>query len=286
MKGVKTMKNIRIHILHCGWVCVSPYLPFGGKNCSMIKAAGMTTRKKDRLWLPVSAYLIECPKGKILVDTGWSRKMSPSGVYDRSAQIHHMSLPLYIVNQGEIAKGEAVHEQLHILGVEPENLDYVLLTHLDCDHASGIRQVKTAKHILVSKDEVACAKKHKIRYTASMWKGVPLKEFAFEKTGIGPVGKSYDLFGDGAIQLVNIPGHSDGMFAVQITNNLGQYVLLYSDGGYASKSWRQMICSGIAMDKKKQYKSLKWISRMSSSKNCVESVANHDPDVIPHTIRL
>lgn len=161
-----------------------------------------------------------------------------------------------------------------------------MLTHLDCDHASGVWQVKAAKHILASENEVACAKKDKVRYTASMWKDVLLEKFAFEPTGIGPVGKSYDLFGDGCIQLVNIPGHSDGMFAVQITNKQGQYVLLYSDGGYASKSWQQLICSGIATDREKQYQSLEWISKMSSSKDCLESIANHDPDVIPHTIRL
>lgn len=280
------MKDIRIHVLHCGRVCVSPYLPYGGKNCSLVKAAGMTTRKRDRLWLPVSAYLIEHPKGRILVDAGWSREVSPDGTYDKKAQIRHMSLPLYVVNQGEIQKGTAIQEQLRLLGIEPKDLDYVLLTHLDCDHASGVKQVKAAKHILVSADEVICAKKHKIRYAASMWEGVSLTEFAFENTGIGPVGKSYDLFGDGSVQLVNIPGHSDGMFAVLVSNEKGNYVLLYSDGGYASKSWQQMICSGIATDKEQQYRSLAWISKMSVHEDCLESIANHDPDVIPHTIRL
>ncbi|MDO4345670.1 MAG: MBL fold metallo-hydrolase [Eubacteriales bacterium] len=280
------MRDIRIHVLHCGRVCVSPYLPFGCETCNLLKAAGLTTRKKDRLWLPVSSYFIEHPKGKILVDTGWSREMSPNGIYDRRAQIHHMSFPLYFANQGEIARGATVSEQLRLLGVEPENLDYLLLTHLDCDHASGVKQIRAAKHILVSADETACAKKHRIRYTASMWEGVPLTEFTFEHTGIGPVGKSYDLFGDGSVQLINIPGHSDGLFAVQIFNEEGQYVLLYSDGGYASKSWKQLICSGIAMDKEKQAKSLAWIAKMSVCKDCVESIANHDPDVIPHTIRL
>lgn len=280
------MNEIRIHVFHCGRVCVSPYLPYGGKKCSLIKAAGLTTRKKDRLWLPVSSYLIEHPKGKILVDTGWSREVSPNGTYDRKAQIRHMSFPLYVVNQGEIEKNAAVNEQLRLLGVEPEDLDYVLLTHLDCDHASGVKQVKATKHILVSKDEIACAKKYKLRYAASMWEGVSLTEFDYENTGIGPVGKSYDLFGDSSVQLINIPGHSDGMFAVQITNEDGQYVLLYSDGGYSSKSWQQMICSGIAVDKEQQYQSLVWISKMSAHKNCLESIANHDPDVIPHTIRL
>lgn len=280
------MRNIRIHVFHCGRVCVSPYLPYGGMNCSLVKAAGLTTRKKDRIWLPVSAYLIEHPKGRILVDTGWSREISPNGTYDRDAQIHHMSLPLYFVNQGEIASGAAIQEQLHMLGIEPENLDYVLLTHLDCDHASGVKQVKSAKQILVSKDEVACAKKHKIRYAASMWEGVSLTEFAFDNTGIGPVGKSHDLFGDGSVKLINIPGHSDGQFAVQVMNEEGQYVLLYSDGGYSSKSWQQLICSGIAMDKEQQHRSLVWISQMSTNKNCLESIANHDSDVIPHTISL
>lgn len=280
------MNDIKIHILHCGRVCVSPYLPYGGKDCSMLKAAGVTTRKRDRLWFPVSAYYIEHPKGKLLVDTGWSREMSPEGVYDRKAQIRHMSVPLYFTNQGEIAKGQAVNEQLRLLGVEIKDLDYVLLTHLDCDHASGVRQVKDAKKILVSKEEVVCAAKHKTRYTASMWEDVSLTEFSFADNGIGPFGKSYDLFGDGSVQLVAIPGHSDGLFAVLVTGEMGKYVLLYSDGGYSTKSWQQFILSGIATDRDKQYQSLAWISKMSANKDCLESIANHDPDVIPHTIRL
>ncbi len=100
------------------------------------------------------------------------------------------------------------------------------------------------------------------------------------------MGKSFDLFGDGSVQLVNIPGHSDGLFAVLITGDGGRYVLLYSDGGYSSRSWQQLICSGIATDKKHQIQSLKWIAKMSRNKNCLESLANHDPDVIPHTILL
>lgn len=202
------MDNIRIHVFHCGRVCVFPYLPFGDKYCSLIKAAGLTTRKRNRIWLPVSAYLVEHPKGKILIDTGWSREISPGGTYDWVAQIRHMSFPLYVVNQGEITRGKAIDEQLRTIGILPENLDYVLLTHLDCDHASGIKQVKRAKHILASEDEIACAGRRPIRYRASMWKSVPLSAFSFENTGVGLVGKSFDLFEDGSVQLVHIPGQS------------------------------------------------------------------------------
>ena len=40
--------------MHTGEVSVSPYLPFGGDNCNLLKASGMTTPKKDWIWLPVS----------------------------------------------------------------------------------------------------------------------------------------------------------------------------------------------------------------------------------------
>ena len=279
------MEQIKIHVLHCGEVCVSPYLPFGGENCNLLKAAGLTTKPKERLWLPVSVYLIEHPKGRVLVDTGWHREVSPDGVFDKKAQIKHMSLALYIANQGKIEKGAAIDEQLAAMGIKPPDIDYVLLTHLDCDHASGVKLVKDAKHILVAADEVKCAKKHKVRYTASMWEGVTLTEFAFADTGIGPVGKSCNLFGDGSVQLVSIPGHADGLFAVKVINN-GRFVLLFSDGGYAKKSWKQMIRPGISLDPDKQLKSLQWIRDESMLPDCVESLANHDPDVKPHMIIL
>ena len=60
----------------------------------------------------------------------------------------------------------------------------------------------------------------------------------------------------------------------------------YADGGYARKSWEQLITSGIADDKAAQKKSLEWIREQSLNANCVESLANHDPDVQPHIIEL
>ena len=280
---------MRIHVFHTGEVRVSPYLPFGGDDCSLIKASGISTPKSKWLWLPVSAYLIEHPKGRILVDTGWHREMSPDGVYDRKAQIKSLgSLQLYMVNQGRIAKGKAIDEQLAKMGIMPADIDYVLLSHLDCDHANGLRQVKQAKHILVSRDEMEGSRKgltERIRFNRRWWKGVNMDLFDWNGTE-GPVGKSFDLFGDGSIVLVNIPGHSAGLFAVKVKNTDGKFVLLFSDGGYARKSWELMITSGVCQDKKLQRQSLQWIREQSMLPECIESLANHDPDVEPHTIEL
>ncbi|MBR4706278.1 MAG: MBL fold metallo-hydrolase [Paludibacteraceae bacterium] len=117
------------------------------------------------------------------------------------------------MNQGQIPLGEAVDEQLESMGIQPTDLDYVLLTHLDCDHANGLR-------------------------------------------------------------------------AVKITREDGKYVLLFSDGGYATKSWKEMITSGVSLDKEMQRKSLQWIREQSMDANCIESLATHDTDIKPHVIEL
>ena len=129
------------------------------------------------------------------------------------------------------------------------------------------------------------AAKHPERYYKGWWKDIKLTEFYWNDTE-GPAGKSYDLLGDGSIQLINIPGHADGLFAVKVKNEEGKYVLLFSDAGYARKSWEEMITSGIAADKKQQKNSLAWIRTESLDPNCVESLANHDPDIQPRVIEL
>jgi len=69
--GRQTMSEIKTHIFHIGKVCVAPELPFGGEHYSALRASGVLDRKSKRLWLPVSAYLIECAHGNVLFDCGW-----------------------------------------------------------------------------------------------------------------------------------------------------------------------------------------------------------------------
>ena len=90
----------------------------------------------------------------------------------------------------------------------------------------------------------------------------------------GPAGKSYDVFGDGSLVMVNIPGHSKGLCALKITGTDGRFVLLCADGGYARRSWEQLITSGIADDKAAQKKSLQWIRAQSMDGYCQELCAN------------
>ncbi len=61
------MSEIKIHIFPIGKVCVALELPFGGEHYSALKTSGVLDKKSKRLWLPVSAYLIECAHGNVRV---------------------------------------------------------------------------------------------------------------------------------------------------------------------------------------------------------------------------
>ncbi len=64
--------------------------------------------------------------------------------------------------------------------------------------------------------------------------------------------------GQAAEHFILIPGHTNGLCAMKI-NHAGKYVLLFVDGGYAEKSWKQMIPTGTALHADQVLQSLAWI---------------------------
>ena len=272
------MDTIKIHVLHCGTVVTDKTLPFNENTLNPLAFTGLFRPKSDRVVMPVSAYLIEHPKGLVLLDTGWHTDV-------RINQKKYLGPILYQVNKAYLPEGEAIHEQLEQLGYKPSDLDYVILSHLDCDHASGLKHVSEAKQILTNKLEFDAAKHGWPRYDRDMWKGVNLQFYDFKPSESGPKKLAYDLFGDGSLQLLLAPGHSKGMVITQIKRN-DRFILLSADCGYAQKSWQQMIMPGVVENRRELTESLEWMKKQAADPNCVEALACHDAGVKPHIIEL
>ncbi len=264
---------VKVHIFHTGSVIVDQAIPHREKNPMAV--TGFLRSKKKRIKLPVSCYLIEHPKGKILIDTGWDSKY----VSERPSML------LNSISRPVIMQGESVDCKLKELGIAPTDIDYIFLSHMDFDHTSGLRLVKDVKHIMTAKEEIADSRKYFFRYVKSTWSFANIEPFEYEQTGIGPVGKSYDVFGDGSVILVNTPGHSHGLFSVRISNG-NQYVVLASDAAYTQKSLKEQIIPGFAVDTKLARKSLEWVCKCSTDKNCILCAANHDPAIKEQMIEL
>lgn len=262
------MARISIHIIKTGFITVDKVTTTQTKSWNPLTRLGFISSKRNQRTYPVACFLIEHPKGLILVDTGWHKTVRTDECKELGLQrlIHRATLP----------EGESIDEQLSKRGILPKDLDYVLLTHLHSDHVSGLRQVKDAKFIFASREEILESNKRIIRYVQKLWEDVDLNCFEFDDTGIGPSGKSYDLFGDGSIELIHAPGHSAGLFMVKIKNENGEFVLLTSDAALVDDSFQNVIVPTHVMNKDELLEALIWINKESTDAHCKHILTSHD----------
>lgn len=269
---------IKIHAMRCGTVGTDETVPDRRKSANPYAYTGVLRGRRHRVWLPVYTYLIEHPKGRILVDTGWHTDV-------RGDQRKHMSWKLNVASKAKLPAGEAVTEQLAAMGLTPFDLDIVLLTHMDVDHASGVKLVGDAKKIYANEAELAAVTRGNIRYNRRLWEDVPIKPLVMQNTGVGPFGKSFDVFGDGTVQFVDLAGHSDGMTGVLVSHDK-KFAVMTGDACYARANWESRRLQGITTDKGKALASIDWVAKMAGTPGCVEILATHDPEISPHTIEL
>lgn len=267
---------IKVHIFHTGQVKVDRAIPFKERNPLAVTGFFRGTDKK--ILLPVSCYLIEHPKGRLLIDTGWDSRYVTERPHRFFGLLDSISTPI-------LKAGESVDAHLEKLGLRGADMDYVFFSHMDFDHTSGLRLVQDAKHIMAAREEIADAKKYFFRYVKSNWDFVDVAPFEYQQTGIGPVGKSFDVFQDGSVTLVNTPGHTHGLFSAVIRNE-EKYLVLAGDAAYTQKSLQERHIPGFTVDDKLAEKSLDWLCQCAADENCILVAANHDPAISEQTIEL
>jgi len=280
------MPGIKIHVLRCGSISVAPEMVFGNGNELRAQSAALLSPERRRLCLPAASYLIEHPRGLMLVDCGWSRKVSPDGRFDMAALTARTSPFLARTYRGEVGPGQTAAEQLSAMGISPGDLDCVFLTSLDADHVEALESLAGAKRLLTAEEEIWWSYRTNPNHCTKLYDGLPLETYYFRGYGnIGPDGRSYDVFGDGSIVAVSTPGHTKGSIVLKVTNG-NRFVLLCSDNGYAARSWENMDLPGLAFNKVWLRRSLEWIRAESAKPGCAAALAAHDPDVKPGIIEI
>lgn len=270
---------VKLHILKCGEVGVDPAVPRRDISWNPLAYTGLFRSSKRRIWMPVFAYLIEHPKGNVLIDTSWSKEV-------RTNPVKAESFSLWFASKSKLPMGSAVDEQIEAKGITANDLDYVILTHMDVDHVNGIQMVKNAKHILASEEEITEANGHDVRYWKKQWNGISISMIPFETATegiVGIAGKVWDIFDDGTVKVIFTPGHSAGAITVLVQNG-EKSMLIAGDTGYAKASWRENKLPGPVYDKKLMREALAWIFKLEQEGTVI--LASHDPEVTQQTIEL
>lgn len=209
---------IKIHILHCGTITIPA-------NMAYIKDSAL-----KRVTLPVSVYLVEHPvHGKILVETGLSADCNEV-------------IPKYLRDfyRPQVEKGQTAKEQLAAMGIRPEDIDLVLITHNDVDHTCALKDFAgKAKRIVMAEHEYfwSCRTVYRVRQvweTYMPYKDIIERPFYFG-TAQGPIGRGFDLFGDDSVLCIACPGHTDGQMAVMINKAPSGRFVNAADGIYGNE---------------------------------------------------
>lgn len=278
---------MKLHVFHCGYLRLDKSAAFGNRIDLKNTARQFLTPDSRRLTLPVSCYLIEHPRGLVLVDTGLSRELSPAGVYDVKAAATVLSPRLVAFYHPCVPAGMTAAEQLKAMGIRPEDLKLIVLTHLDADHVMGLKSLRGAEKILLPEDEYfwSCRAVYKARQPWKLWMEENITREFYRGSPLGPNRWAIDVFDDESLQLVNVPGHTDGQAAV-IVRNGARFVILAADAAFSPRNWREEITPGFGFDRRQQLKSLRWLKEMENDPGCVGILCSHDAEIKPQVIEI
>ncbi|MFC6011544.1 MBL fold metallo-hydrolase [Nocardia lasii] len=187
-----------------------------------IIAEGVRTLRSTALTM--STFLVRHPSATFLVDPAIC-----AGVHRRVLSELPFPLPLLVGPDNPI---RGLSEVLTAHDLTGNDIDFVLPTHLHWDHVAGLYELPGLVPIRVPSTEYrwAMAGSHAPLGVA---RG-PLRGRAFDLYELdGPpvltFDRSHDLFGDGAVLIVDLPGHTPGSVGILLAVDDGTRVLLVGD---------------------------------------------------------
>lgn len=206
-------------------------------------------RSWKKLLVPAFAALLDHPRhGPVLFDTGYSTRFFPA-TDKMPYRIYRWTTPLTMIED------ENLVNRLQRAGVSPAHVRWVVISHFDPDHIGGLMDFPNATFLchhaawssVAGKTGLAAMK-------ARLLPGLLPGDFAARlrllpdpaSDQIGPFEHSLDLFGDGLVRLVMLPGHAPGMMgAFVFAPNHENSVFLCADACWSSTAFMQDKTAGI-----------------------------------------
>ncbi|KXH38782.1 metallo-beta-lactamase superfamily protein [Colletotrichum nymphaeae SA-01] len=240
----------------------------------------------NRQWtepLPIGVFLIAHPDGPILFDTGESPCFNDPGY------LPYLS-PTKMFSSVDIKPEDGIVQQLQRLGVEPKDLQAIVLSHLHGDHAGGLNALKTAAPdvpVFVSKEHWAAFGNSPMTATLAgcvpqHWpEGFQPTLVDFSAGAVGPWETSGRITADGKIVAVHTPGHVPGHISLVVYGDnedgtTSAYCLL-GDASYGIDLLDKEEPDGINDDPMSALDSLRKIKAFAKQSDVVV-LPSHDPD--------
>lgn len=170
--------------------------------------------KEETIELPVHATLMRHTRGNVLFDSG----CNPDAAIDAQARWGGLSKVMTPIFSPE----QTVVHQLDAIGLQPDDIDVVICSHLHPDHC-GCNSYFRKATILCHEAEAAAAKAEgaeNLGYLPREWD---------QPQGFQTFDADHDVFGDGRIVVMPMPGHTAGMSVARVELEKDGAFVLASD---------------------------------------------------------
>jgi len=159
-----------------------------------------------------SCYLIRHSRGWLLWDTGLSDSVAamPDGLRPADPRATHWRLPRTLASQ------------LQEIGVTPDEIKYVAVSHSHPDHAGNVKMFPRSM-LLVQKSEYEWPQPSGPRFPPDL--------------PVTKVQGDHDVFGDGSAVLIATPGHTPGHQSLLIRLPRTGVVVLSGDAAHFRENW-------------------------------------------------
>ena len=239
--------SIKIYAMTCGWITADFNMFLAGKE--------------GKLRIPVPAYLIDHPRGKVLFDTG----LHPQCGHDAPGRIGDMA-DLFSVH---FRAGEDIGSRLEQLDVDATRIEYLVNSHLHFDHTGGNELVPNAKVIIQERE----------------WEAGHLPELmnanGFNSGDydhghlIQTVNGEHDLFGDGRIITIPTFGHTPGHQSLKVRLDSGD-IILAADACYLRESLTNLHLPHLVYNREQMLESMLLLRRLE--RGGARIFYGHDPE--------
>lgn len=185
-------QGVSMHAFECG---TAP-----GRDVAMFSdTQAFPGMKRDFV---AGCYVIRHPKGVLLWDAG----LSPDLIGQPA--------------QGGWTLKQSIPDRLQTLGLTPAEVTHIGISHYHADHSGGAKDFPTAE-LLIGKGDWDAVKAMKPDER-------PAAQLAPWLTGNGkvtPVAADKDVFGDGSVTVLGMPGHTPGHTALLVRLASGPVIL-------------------------------------------------------------
>lgn len=242
-------EKVKVYILDNGWLECD-------KN-AMVSGSTQGTKSQPLIvntWIkiPVMAVLIDHPEGKILYDTG-CHPQAMEGYWPKNLQ---EVFPYYREPE------QSLEKQLALCGVQPEDIQTVVLSHMHLDHAGNINLFRHAD-VYVHKNDYEYGMRLVHQSTDRNRHGayikedleVPVYQYHFVDEDVQLLPK---------VTLLSLPGHTPGILGVMVELEESGVMIFPQDSVYTRENYGPPARgAGIMYDSVAYYKSIEKIRNLA-----------------------